>query len=774
MAFQVSPGVSVSEIDATNVLAPSVSSNTGFASAFVWGPADKIVSITSEQDLANIFGKPTNTDVEGNWHVASSTLAYGGSLNVVRTLGTNSLNALDGASVTSEGTVVSFNGGVIQTVEIATGGSSYADATGLAASGGAGTGATVDIDATGGVIQTITVNNGGRGYKSGDTLTVTQGGASGGTFTVETVDGAVVLGTTELLTSNAWNGGTDQTNVASGATTVSPAGGTGFTATLTTTNSGTKVKIVSITNAGSGYSSGDVITIEDPGSTENTVSLVIMDTSSDGGQKIANEDVFDSNDSGSTNSSAGTASFAARYAGALGNAIQVRLFHQTGALAGWNGSYTQNGSAKTVDFGGLFDRKPNTSDYVLNNNGGTDVNDEVHLVVVDRTGEISGIAGTVLEKYAHVSLATDAKDSQGNSNYIKDVVRRDSKYIYVTGQWDNIQSAWEGKNSANTTAFTASAAQSINLSGGVSDDDSGAGGGNHSAKRYSATTGYGLFSDKEAIDIDLLPIGVDSSGALAIQVIDNIAKIRKDCIVFLSPDSASVLGTSTTKADSVITDSEQSGLSSTSYAVMDSGWKRTYNRYTDKYIDIPLNGDVAGLCVSVDNALGAWWSPAGLNRGAIRNLVKLHFDPNKTDRDKLYKANVNPVATISGAGTILYGDKTFLKKPSAFDRINVRRLFNLLERTIANSAKYMLFEFNDEFTRASFRNMVEPFLAGIKAKRGIFDYKVVCDTSNNTADVVDRNEFVGDIYIKPARSINYIQLNFIAVRTGVSFSEVAG
>ncbi|MAH43564.1 hypothetical protein CL614_07665 [archaeon] len=775
MAFQVSPGVSVTEIDATNVLAPSTSSNTGFAAAFIWGPADKIVSITSEQDLANTFGKPTNTDVEGNWHVASSTLAYGGSLNVVRTLGTNAKNALDGTS--TEGTIVDFNGGVIQTVAVVAGGSSYTDATGLATTGGTGSGATVDIDATGGEVLTVTVNNAGTGYSEGDILTITQGGSSGGQFRVESTDGAATLGAsgTDFTASTAWNGGTDITTAtASGVTSVLPLGGSGATFTITTNTNGTKVKIITIANAGSGYNSGDVITVVDPGSTNNTIKLVLETISGSGGVLVVNEEDFDSKDSGSTNSSAGTSSFVARYAGALGNAIQVRLLQTGGSLAGWNGDYTQGGATKTVDFGGLFDRMPNTSDYVLNNNGGEDVNDEIHLVVVDRTGEISGIAGTVLERYAHLSLATDAKNSQGNSNYFKDVIRRDSKYIYATGQWDNVQSTWEGKNSANTTIFTSVNAQSLNLAGGVSDDDSGAGGGNNASKRYSATTGYGLFVDKEAVDIDLLPIGVDSSGALAISVIDNIAKIRKDCIVFLSPDSASVIGTGITKAADVVTDSTQTGLSSTSYAVMDSGWKRTYNRYTDKYIDIPLNGDVAGLCVSVDNSLGAWWSPAGLNRGAIRNVVKLHFDPNKTERDTLYKANINPVANISGAGTILYGDKTFLKKPSAFDRINVRRLFNLLERTISSAAKYMLFEFNDEFTRSSFRNMVEPFLSGIKAKRGIYDFKVVCDSSNNTSDVIDRNEFVGDIYIKPARSINYIQLNFIAVRTGVSFSEVAG
>ena len=677
MAFQVSPGVSVSEIDATNALAPSSSSNAGFAAAFLWGPADKIVSISSEQDLANTFGKPTHTDIEQNWHVASSFLAYGGSLNVVRTVGTTAKNASDGAAAGSEGAVIDLAETITNT------GSSYSAATGASTTGGSGSGLTVNTTVNSGALATVTINAAGTGYNSGDVITIS--GGSSGQVTIETVSGTGTAGVS-----------------------------------------------------------------------------------------FKNEEAFDAD-------SAATATFAARYMGELGNSIQVDVYHSSsgtwGAAGDWQENFYQNGVTTEVDFSSLFDRAPTTSTYVLNNNGGVAINDEVHIVVVDYDGQISGKAGEILETFAHVSLVTDAKDDQGNSNYFKDVIRRDSKYIYATGQWNNIGKGtdWETKTSTHATAFTVlnpAAPISLKLDGGV--DANGTGAGNGTSIRYNANTGYGLFRDKESIDIDLLPVGVDVSGALAIQVIDNVAKYRKDSIVFFSPDSASVLGTGTSKAADVVTDSEQTGLTSTSYAVMDSGWKRMYNRYTDKYIDIPLNGDVAGLCVATEQAVGAWFSPAGLNRGAIRNIVKLHFDPNKTDRDTLYKANINPVANINGAGTILYGDKTFLKKPSAFDRINVRRLFNLLERTIANAAKYMLFEFNDEFTRASFRNMVEPFLAGIKAKRGIYDFKVVCDSSNNTGDVIDRNEFVGDIYIKPARSINYIQLNFIAVRTGVSFSEVAG
>jgi len=259
---------------------------------------------------------------------------------------------------------------------------------------------------------------------------------------------------------------------------------------------------------------------------------------------------------------------------------------------------------------------------------------------------------------------------------------------------------------------------------------------------------------------------------LANYLIDNIAEVRKDCVVFASPEKADVVNNAGSESDAVIT--FRNSMRSTSYAVLDSGYKYQYDKYNDVYRYIPLNGDVAGLCVRTDDQRDPWFSPAGFNRGQIKNLVKLAYNPAKAYRDQLYKSGINPVVTFPGQGTILFGDKTLLSKPSAFDRINVRRLFIVLEKAIATAAKFTLFEFNDDFTRAQFRNLVEPFLRDVQGRRGIYDFKVVCDTTNNTAEVIDRNEFVGDIYIKPAKSINYIQLNFVAVRTGVEFSEVVG
>ena len=291
------------------------------------------------------------------------------------------------------------------------------------------------------------------------------------------------------------------------------------------------------------------------------------------------------------------------------------------------------------------------------------------------------------------------------------------------------------------------------------------------------TNGWDYFADAESVDVSLLLSG-DASSTLQGQLISDVAEYRKDAIAVISPERGTAktavisTGTNSTKAAALVT--WANALTSSSYGVADSGYKRMYDAYNDVYRDVPLNGDIAGLMVRTENNQDAWWSPAGFTRGQIKNVVKLHFNPDKAARDSIYKAGVNPVVSMPGQGTLLYGDKTLLSKPSAFDRINVRRLFVVLEKSISRAARNLLFEFNDEFTRASFKNMVEPFLRNIKARRGVYDYLVICDSTNNTSEVIDRNEFVGDIFIKPARSINFIQLNFVAVRSGVEFSEVVG
>ena len=410
-------------------------------------------------------------------------------------------------------------------------------------------------------------------------------------------------------------------------------------------------------------------------------------------------------------------------------------------------------------FSDFFDGAPETSDYAASLNG---ARDEMHVIVVDQGGLFStGTTGanTVLEVYPFVSKASDARNNDGSANYVRDVLYNQSRYIY----WmDNLTG---GTNWGNTAAGTTFTDLTINdykhLSGGLTETPTTA----------EIITAYDLFANGDEVDISLLVAGSVNS-AVADHLIDNIATVRKDCLVFVSPEQADVVqqvGDEVTN----ITD-WRDNFTSSSYVVHDSGWKYQFDKYNNVYRWVPINPDIAGLCVRTDQTNDPWFSPAGFNRGQIKNVIKLAWNPNKTARDELYKIGVNPVVSFPGEGPVLYGDKTGLVKPSAFDRINVRRLFIVLEKAIATAAKYSLFEFNDEFTRAMFVNMVEPFLRDVQGRRGITDFRVVCDETNNTGQVIDSNSFVGDIYIKPARSINFIQLNFVAVRTGVEFDEVVG
>lgn len=400
---------------------------------------------------------------------------------------------------------------------------------------------------------------------------------------------------------------------------------------------------------------------------------------------------------------------------------------------------------------------PGTSDYVLNRSG---LNDEMNIVVIDEDGLFSGVAGTVLERFILASKASDAKSSTGASAYYKDLLNNTSKYV----RWaDHLSVGTNWGSAAAGTTFTAVAKPySYSLAGGAAGSAPAAGDYN---------TGYDLFANSEAIDVSLL-IGGAAASATAIHMINNICEVRKDCIALLSPPSATVVDNPGDEVDDII--AFRDGLPSSSYAMLDSGWKLQYDKYNDVFRYVPLSGDIAGLCARTDRDRDPWFSPAGFNRGQIKNVTKLAFSPNKGERDDLYVKGVNSVVSFPGEGTVLYGDKTLLAKPSAFDRVNVRRLFIVLEKSIAKAARFSLFEFNDEFTRAQFRALVEPYLRDVQGRRGITDFRVICDQTNNTAEVIDRNEFVGDIYIKPARSINFINLNFVAVRSGVQFEEVVG
>ena len=406
----------------------------------------------------------------------------------------------------------------------------------------------------------------------------------------------------------------------------------------------------------------------------------------------------------------------------------------------------------------LFAKAPGTSPFAQAQGGS---GDELHIIVVDEDGGITGTKGSVLEKYDAVSKASDAKTPQGDTNYYPDVIYNKSSYIY----WmDHNSSGSNWGTAASGLTFTAvTAVSAVSLSNG--------------ADGSAATTGqkliaYNKFADAETVDVGLIIAG--PGDATHVDNCITIAENRKDAVAFASPERSDVvnIANGNTQKDNVL--GFFNAIRSSSYVVFDSGYKYQYDRYNDVYRYVPLNGDTAGLAARTDLVADAWYSPAGLNRGIVRGAVKLAFKPTQTQRDDLYRARVNPVATFPGSGTVLFGDKTGLSAPSAFDRINVRRLFITLEKAIATASKFQLFEFNDEFTRANFRNIVEPFLREVQGRKGITDFLVVCDESNNTGDVIDRNEFIAEIFVKPARSINFITLQFIATRTGVSFDEVAG
>ena len=405
------------------------------------------------------------------------------------------------------------------------------------------------------------------------------------------------------------------------------------------------------------------------------------------------------------------------------------------------------------------DGAPGTSTYVSTRNGS---GDEMHIVVVDEDGGISGTPGTVLETYSKVSKASDAKTPQGDDNYYPNVIKTKSKYIWWT---DHNSSGSNWGNAASGTTFTSVTTPT---------NDSLSGGSNGSTVTTGQLkTAYEKFQDGETVDVGLIIAGPSGSTTHVDNLI-TIAEERKDAIVFASPQRADVVNVTNTNTQTTNVIDFFDNIRSSSYVVFDSGYKYQYDRYNDVYRYVPLNGDMAGLAARTDLIADAWYSPAGFNRGTIRGAVKLAYNPTKAQRDQLYPKRVNPVSTFPGQGTVLFGDKTGLSSPSAFDRINVRRLFITLEKAISTASKFQLFEFNDEFTRANFRNIVEPFLREVQGRRGITDFLVVCDETNNTGEVIDRNEFIAEIFVKPARSINFITLQFIATRTGVSFDEVAG
>jgi hypothetical protein len=515
----------------------------------------------------------------------------------------------------------------------------------------------------------------------------------------------------------------------------------GVQATATATVVGDSVDAITITNPGSGYTSAPTVTIAGDGSGATATATIVT-----AGVLIKNQDHWENN---FANGSGAFGVVAAKYPGVLGNSIRVGIA-DANSFDGW-------------EYESFFDDAPGTSDFAASLDG---ENDELHIVVVDATGAISGVAGTVLERFQNVSKARDAKAADGTNIYYKEVLKG-SRYIWwmdhpAADAYASVETAW-GSSALGASFSELDDNLTFTLEGGVDGNTPTDG---------NVILGYDLFANDEQYDINLVIAGGHSLD-VARHLIENIAEVRKDCIAFVSPEIGSVVNNPDGELAAVLADRLELAVSS-SYGFMDSGYKYQYDKYNDVFRWVPLNADMAGLCARTDTVAETWFSPGGYNRGLIKNVVRLSWSPNKAQRDELYKKGVNPVITSSGEGQVLLGDKTLLAKPSAFDRINVRRLFIVLEKAIATASKFQLFELNDAFTRAQFRNLVEPFLRDVQGRRGVIDFRVVCDTTNNTGEVIDRNEFVADIYIKAPRSINFIKLNFIATRTSANFEEIVG
>jgi phage tail sheath protein FI len=793
MAFQLSPGVNFSEIDLTNATAAVATTEGALAGVFRWGPINERKLITSETQLVDVYGapntrftnSPTNSTTWTNhetFYTAANFLGYTNALYVNRVVELGNADASKNAKVSGDNggsndvVTAKYYGALGNSVEV-----SYCTGDGDGDSDGLGLHQFNGVNGTG----TVTVNpsNGGDANKS---LTFEGLGTAaelnkltkGTKITIRTAsdENSDVIQEVYLAgdaTAVSATGSADTETVITGAAPTSDSGSLNSSGLIIHDETGGNPAAIAASILASSIISlaaqvdadgGDIhdIDLGDPvtfdagtsgvpgglvdGKTyfaipvsdaDATVGETVDDDTDTRAFKLAATYEDATNHTDAAPKHVEITSLAAGGASTTGTFDFFDEFDATAPIAG---RYTGlvNGTAyytKTWGDADLFDSAPTSAS-------------NLHIVVKDIDGEITGTAGSVIETFENVSETPGAKKEDGTSNFITDVLVASSKWISV----------------AETKADDLSAASSSRpLTGGSDGEDE------KDISLGRLALGYDLFADATQVDVSFILQGKprgNNGYELANYIIDNVAETRRDCVAFVSP-----VQTATT-AQTIV--DFAGSVSASTYAVVDSGYKYQYDKYSDAYRYVPLNGDIAGLCARTDDLRDPWFSPAGYNRGSVKNVVKLNFNPNKAQRDLLYKNGVNPVITQPGQGTVLFGDKTFSGVTSAFDRINVRRLFIVLEKTIANAAKSTLFEFNDEFTRATFRNLVEPFLRDVQGRRGIYDFKVVCDESNNTGQVIDTNSFVGDIYIKPARSINFIQLNFVAVRTGVEFSEVVG
>jgi hypothetical protein len=729
MPFQLSPGVAVVEKDFTSIVPAVATSGGAFAGNFAWGPVLDPVTINSENNLVERFGKPTENTFQ-SFFSAANFLSYSGNMLVVRADSADGRNA------------VAVPSGTIGAITISIPGSGYDSlAPAPAVTIGApqtvgGVQATATSVLSGGGVTAVPLTNGGSGYTTA-AVSFSAPQRAGGV----TAAGTVTISEGVITSINVTTAGSGYT----ATPTITIVGdGTGVVAGTPTISGSTVINIV-VTNPGSGYSNAPSVVITGPGGGGSQA--IAEATVSAGGIKINNQNDYLQNFVGGAGL---VGEWAAKYPGSLGNSLLVSMADSVGF--------------STWAYAGEFDSTPGTSTY------GTSVgvtNDEVHVIIIDEDGLWTGSKGSILEKFAFVSKASDARKSDGTNNYYRDVINAQSKYIW----WMDHPTSVGAGHAFGSTAAGESGSYS-NLTAPLTRSlDRGA--DSTSVSDGNLATAYNIFANDELYDISLIVMG-KASATLANSVFSNVVDKRLDCVMFISPQDVNtgdiIQGTGSDVTNKM--KAYRNALPSTSYAVLDSGYKYQYDRYNDKYRFIPLNGDIAGLCARTDFTNDPWFSPGGLNRGQIKNVVKLAAQLTKADRDDLYKSNINPVVTFPGQGTVLFGDKTLLAKPSAFDRINVRRLFIVLEKSIATAAKFQLFEFNDGFTRAQFKNLVEPFLRDVQGRRGITEFVVKCDEANNTGEVIDRNEFVADIFIKPNRSINFITLNFVAARSSINFSEI--
>ena len=791
MPFQLSPGVNVTEIDLTGIV-PAVATSTGaIAGVFPWGPIGERVLVDTENKLVSAFGAPTSNNAE-TFFTAANFLSYGNSLYVVRAANTTSDNTTIFDVGSTENTAISaFN--------------SYSNTSALNSPLQVFRIATNTAVFT--VGETVNQSNGssnianGIVYSTNSTYLVLS--APQGTFTnTYQLKGVSSSANATWTTQEGKNTATHFVTVKNKIdydTQVTPNSNGGYSSAFNSAVQwvakyagayGNSLRI-SVCDTPNAYSS-NVNLVQNPTLASNTYGSLTIAY----GESAANIAFTGTN---SASFATATASqFATGDLVTIGNStIGVQLMQVASTLVNGSNvainftspcklptsfevSNSVGGNSTVINinrrwqYSTVVGSAPIVSDY-QSAYGNSSVVDQIHVVVVDNGGVFTGTPGTILETFQGLSRATDSLTTGGATNYYATIINDSSKYIW----WANDRSTALSGLAASLSTSTNSTPMSVNFTNGQD-------GYNESSIQLAClASGYDLFGSTEAVDVSLVMQGKPAGGGtttvngmtvqnfnLANYIIDNICEARKDCIALISPDDALIRSNAGIESTAIV--NWRGAIHDSSYAVMDSGYKYQYDRYNDVYRWIPMNGDVAGLCVRTDNTRDPWWSPAGFNRGQIKNLVKLRFNPSKADRDLMYPKGINPVVTFPGQGTVLFGDKTCQTKPSAFDHINVRRLFIVLEKAIATAAKFFLFEFNDDFTRAQFKALVNPYLRDIQGRRGITDFLVVCDGTNNTAEVIDGNRFVGDIYIKPARSINYIQLNFVAVRTGVQFSEVVG